>query len=128
MKGTMQMSDLLQLSVLGPCPARYLNTCIYSSFELVVRPHGRTPTTSYYLVLSVQRYPGPSTRGLLCSTPPERMGKWLSAATMRCSQCSGSDHMISFSGYQTRGSTLGFIHVREYLADLVTERKERLKL
>ena len=48
LRSTMQFSDL-QRDVPGPGPARYLTTGVYSSFELMVRAHGRSRTSSFLL-------------------------------------------------------------------------------
>ena len=49
LRNTMQFADLLQRDVPGPGPASYLTTGVYSSFELMVRAHGRSPTSSFLL-------------------------------------------------------------------------------
>ena len=41
--------DPLQRDVPGPGPASYLTTGVYSSFELMIRAHGRSPTSSFLL-------------------------------------------------------------------------------
>ena len=45
----MQFADLLQRGVPGPVPASSLTAGVYSSFELMVRAHGRRPTSSFLL-------------------------------------------------------------------------------
>ena len=45
----MQLADLLQRDVPGQGPASYLTAGVYSSFELMVRVHGRSPTSSFLL-------------------------------------------------------------------------------
>ena len=45
----MQFAELLQREVPRPGPASYLTTNIYSSFELMVNAHGRSPTSSFLL-------------------------------------------------------------------------------
>ena len=46
---TIQFADLLQRGAPGPGSDSYLTTGAYSSFELMVRTHGRSPTSSYLL-------------------------------------------------------------------------------
>ena len=45
----MQFAELLQRDVPGPGPASHLTTGVYNSFELIVRAHGRSPTSSFLL-------------------------------------------------------------------------------
>ena len=52
LRSTVQSADLLQRDVPGPGPASYLTTGIYSSCELMVRAHGRSPTSSFLLLFS----------------------------------------------------------------------------
>ena len=49
LRGTIQFADFLQRDVPGPGPASYLSTDVYSSFELMVRNQGRSPTSSFLL-------------------------------------------------------------------------------
>ena len=44
-----QFADLLQRSFPGPGPASYSTTGVYSLFELMVRAHGRSPTSPFLL-------------------------------------------------------------------------------
>ena len=48
-RNIMQFADLLQRDVPGPGSATYMTTGVYSSFELMVRVHGRSPTSSFLL-------------------------------------------------------------------------------
>ena len=48
-RSIIQFADLLQRHVPGPGPASYLTTGVYSCFELKVRAHGRSPTSSFLL-------------------------------------------------------------------------------
>ena len=45
----MQFADLLQRGVPGPVPASSLTAGVYSSFELMVRAHGRSQKSSLLL-------------------------------------------------------------------------------
>ena len=49
LRNIIQFADLLQRDVPGPGSATYLTTGVYSSFELMVRVHGRSPTSSFLL-------------------------------------------------------------------------------
>ena len=49
LRSTVQFADLLQRDVSGPGPASSLTTGIYSSFELMVRAHGSSTTSSVLL-------------------------------------------------------------------------------
>ena len=49
LRNIMQFADLLQRDVPGPGPASYLTTGVYSSFELMIHVHGRSPTSSFLL-------------------------------------------------------------------------------
>ena len=46
LRSTIQFADLLQRGAPGPGSDSYLTTGAYSSFELMVRTHGRSPTSS----------------------------------------------------------------------------------
>ena len=48
-RSTIQFADFLQREVPGPGPASFLPTGVYSSFELMVLAHGRSPTSSFIL-------------------------------------------------------------------------------
>ena len=65
MRSTIQFTDLLQRGAPGPGPYSYLTTGVYSSFELMVRAHERSPA-SWYLLCSLFRDAiGLSQRGYL---------------------------------------------------------------
>ena len=49
LRTTIQFADLLQRGAPGPGSDSYLTTGICSPFELMVRAHGRSPTSSYLL-------------------------------------------------------------------------------
>ena len=49
LRSAAQFADLLQRDVPGPGPASYLTTGVYSSFEIMIRAHGRSPTSSFLL-------------------------------------------------------------------------------
>ena len=49
MRSTKQFADLLQRGAPGSGSDSYLTTGVYSSFELMVGAHGRSPTSSYLL-------------------------------------------------------------------------------
>ena len=49
LRNIMQFADLLQRDVPGPGPATYLTTGVYSSFQLMVRAHMRSLTSSFLL-------------------------------------------------------------------------------
>ena len=44
-----QFADLLQRGASGPGSDSFLTTGVYSSLELMVHTHGRSPTSSYLL-------------------------------------------------------------------------------
>ena len=47
LRSTVQFANLLQRDVPGPGPASYLTAGVHSSFELMARAHGRSPTSSF---------------------------------------------------------------------------------
>ena len=49
LRSTILFADLPQRGVPGPGSDSYLTTVVYSYFELMVRAHGRRPTSSYLL-------------------------------------------------------------------------------
>ena len=49
LRSAILFADLLQRGAPGPASDSYLATGVYSSFELMVRAHGRSPTLSYLL-------------------------------------------------------------------------------
>ena len=49
LRNTVQFADLLQRDVPGPGAASHLKTGVYCSFELTVRAHGKSPTSSFLL-------------------------------------------------------------------------------
>ena len=49
LRSAILFADLLQRGAPGPASDSYLATGVYSSFELMVHPHGRSPTSSYLL-------------------------------------------------------------------------------
>ena len=49
LRNVMQFTELLQRDVPRPGTASYVATSVYSSFELMVNAHGRSPTSSFLL-------------------------------------------------------------------------------
>ena len=58
LRSTIQFADLLQRGAPGPGSDSYLTTGVYSSFALMVRAHGRSPTPSYLLCSLFSDAPG----------------------------------------------------------------------
>ena len=101
-----QFTDLLLRGFPGLGPDSYSTTRDHSLFELVVRFHGKSPTSSFLLcslfgdALGLPRRADPS-------FPVRRIGKQLPDAIVCCSLCSPSDRRRSCAGYLVRCSTSG---------------------
>lgn len=94
LRNVVQFAEFLQRDVPGPGPASYPTTSVCSSFELVVRAHGRSPTSSSLLCSLFSDALGPTSSRLPWFSPLEGMGKRLPAATVRYPPRSGPDCMM----------------------------------
>ena len=98
LRSTLQFVDLLQRDTPEPKPPHLLTIGVVQ----LVRAHGYTcpreePNLFVFLVLSIQRCSGPTSRVLTRFPPLERMRRILLATTVRCSPHSESDDRISCS-------------------------------
>ena len=63
LRSTIRFAGLLQRDIPGPGPASYLTTCVYSSFDLMLRAH-KESNLFLSLVLPVERCSGRASRGV----------------------------------------------------------------
>ena len=123
LRSTIQFADLLQRDVHGPGPANHLTTGVYSSFELMARAQGRSPTSSL----------------LLCSLISGALGLsqavYLDFHRSRGWEVTVGRYRALFAAFGTRpqdillrltnGGVYVGPHVQQYLAGLGAEWEER---
>ena len=107
----------------GPGLARYLTTGVYSLFELMVRVHGRSPTSSFLLSSLFSDTLGvPQGAYIVFLRPME----WEAAAgRIRCSAAFGIRPQDILLRFTNRRPYIG-PDVQQYLASLDAEWEERL--
>ena len=93
LRSVIQFADLAR----RPGSDRYLTTSVYSSFELMVRAHGKSPTSSFLLSSLFSDALG-LPRGAILIALARGNGKRLLVASVRCSLHSASNHRLSCSG------------------------------